>query len=73
MSTFNISNITPAGALCTAMAAARENDRRNGQSRRSTSVATAKLAPATIWPATIWNVLGDMLRLFGRTYRTETA
>ena len=68
MSIFNISNITPAGALCNAMAAARECDRRAAQSRLSTSAETARLAPATIW-----NVLGDMLRHIGQANRTETA
>ncbi len=67
MSIFNIFNITPAGALCNAMAAAKESERRAAGSRPSPSVEMTVFAPATIW-----NFLGDALRQIGLTYRTET-
>jgi hypothetical protein len=74
MSFFNITDITPAGALCNAMDAARESERRDVRHQGSDSVENAKHArTARSSLATIREILGDALRHIGRSYRTEAA
>ncbi len=47
MSIFNIANATPAGALCNAMDAARESDRRAAQHRPRTRTEAVKIESPT--------------------------
>jgi hypothetical protein len=66
MSNYNITDITVAGAICNAIATARESDRRAAGCRPSDFI------DATIrTPATIWNILVSALRHTGQTCRTE--
>lgn len=58
MSIFNITNATPAGALCNAMDAARESDRRAAQHRPRTRTEAAKIES----PAAILTALRSALR-----------
>jgi hypothetical protein len=58
MSIFSISDVTPAGAFCNAMDAARENDRRAARHRPRTRTEAAK----TESPAAILTVLRSALR-----------
>ena len=74
MSIYSISDITPAGAFCNAMAAARENDRRVARREAAASAENAKVSrTAHASLATIRAAIGDALRHMGRVYRTETA
>jgi hypothetical protein len=52
MSIFNITDVTPAGALCNAMDAARQSDRRAARHRPDTGTESRKTeTPAAILPA----------------------
>ena len=74
MSIFNITDATPAGALCNAMDAARESDHRAARHRPSASAESANDAPAVkvLRPA-IREILGEAWRRIGWAYRAETA
>ncbi len=58
MSIFNITDITPVGALCNAMDAARESDRRAAQHRPHARNEAAKIES----PAAILTALRSVLR-----------
>ncbi len=74
MSTFNITDITVAGAFWNAMDAVGESDRRTARYHPPASVKSAKAARTDPTPLTaIRAVIGEALRSVGRTDRTETA
>ncbi len=63
MSIFNITDITPAGAFCTAMDAARESDRRAVQHRPPAGTEAAKTESPTAILPTLRSVLHRIARL----------
>lgn len=74
MSTFNITDITVAGAFWNAMDAVGERDRRTARYHPSASVKSAKAArTAPTLLTAIQAAIGETLRNFGRVDRTETA
>ncbi len=62
MSIFSITDVTPAGALCNAMDAATQSDRRAAQHRP----VTPDEAEKTQSPAAIWTSLRTILRPVAR-------
>ncbi len=74
MSIFDITDVTPVGALCNAMDAARESDRRAARHRPSASAESATDAPAVkVLHAAIREMLGHALRRIVRPSRAEAA
>ena len=74
MSTFNITDITVAGAFWNAMGAVGESDRRTARYHPSASVKSAKAArTAPSLLTAIRTAIGEALRNFGWADRTETA
>ncbi len=73
MSIFSISNITPVGAFCDAMDAARESDRRAARHCPSDLDETTRGAPAFKIPrSAIRKILGEALRGIGKIAPAET-
>ncbi len=72
MSIFSISNITPVGAFCDAMDAARESDRRAAWHRPSALDETTRGVPSIEVPCfAIWKILGDAWRGIGKISPAE--
>ena len=73
MSIFNISDITPTGALYNAMTAARESDRRAARHQFSAAFESAQVVHTAPTPrSAIREAIGDALHHFSRAGRTET-
>ncbi len=74
MSIFNISDVTPAGAYCNALAAARDSDRRAARHQVSASFESAKVARTNHTSlSAIRAAIDDVLRHIGWPHRTEAA
>ncbi len=73
MAIFSITNITPIGAFCNAMDAARESDRRAARHRPSALDETTRDVPSVDVPRfAIRNILGEASRGIGNLSPAKT-